>query len=674
MNNNGETYVMVGDPADPIIADYYAFGARNFDTASALHDMVTEANSTDNIRPGNNYLANLGYLPSNGSYGCCNFYGPASTTLEYNSADFAVSALAGALGDTADQTALANRAQGWRNLYNPGSGFIQPRDANGQFTGSFSATSGNNFVEGDSWQYTPMVPFNLAGLIAAKGGNASMNSFLNTDLSQLTGGNGLSDLSNEPSLDIPWEYDYTGQPYNTQKIVRQVQDQIWTNAPGGLAGNDDLGTMSAWYVWSAIGMYPETPGTADLALGSPLFTQVVITLPSGNTLTINAPAAADNAPYVQSATWNGAAWNNAYLPTSAITSGGTFAFTLGTSANTGWASGASSAPPSYGGSGAQYSDVGVSMDSAMTGADFDGSGYSYSATALSGAGVNPGSTVTAGGSTFTWPNVAPAALYSAKPDNYQAVGQTIPASGSGSIAFLGSATNGPSTGTAVVKYTDGTTQSVSLSFSDWTLNGGTASVQSGNTTAITTSHRNSQTGTADQHSAYVFATTPVSLTSGKTVASVTLPSSANQGSLHVFSIAFGGSGGGGAPTGPIVSGVSSSLCVDDSGSSTTNGSHIQIWTCNGTGAQNWTVQPDGTLHVLTGCMDVTGAGTAVGTKIEFFQCNGSVAQQWQARADGSLLNPNSGLCLDDPGSSTTTGTQLQIYTCNGTNAQKWTLP
>ena len=675
MNNNGETYVMVGDPADPIIADYYAFGARNFDTTSALHDMVAEANNTDNIRPGNNYLANLGYLPSNGSYGCCNFYGPASTTLEYNSADFAVSAFAGALGDTTDQTALANRAQGWRNLYNPGSGFIQPRDANGQFTGSFNATSGTNFVEGDSWQYTPMVPFNLAGLIAAKGGAGAMNSFLNTDLSALTGGNGYSDLSNEPSLDIPWEYDYTGQPYNTQKIIRQVQDQIWTNAPGGLAGNDDLGTMSAWYVWSAIGMYPETPGTADLALGSPLFTQVVITLPSGNTLTINAPAAADNAPYVQSATWNGASWNNAYLPTSAITSGGTFAYTLGTSANTGWASAASSAPPSYSGSGAQYTDVGISGDSATTGADFDGSGYSYSANALSSAGVNPGSTVTAGGSSFTWPNVASAALYSAKPDNYEAVGQTIPASGSTSIAFLGSATNGPSSGTAVVNYTDGSTQSVTLSFSDWTLNGGSASVQSGNTTAVTTSYRNSQSGTADQVKTYVFATTPVNLTSGKTVASVTLPSSANQGALHVFSIAFGGSGGtGNPPTGPIVSGVSSGLCVDDSSSSTTNGSHIQIWTCNGTGAQNWTVETDGTLRVLGGCMDVTGAGTTSGTKIEFYQCNGTVAQQWQERSDGSIYNPNSGMCLDDPGSSTTSGTQLQIYTCNGTNAQKWTVP
>jgi predicted alpha-1,2-mannosidase len=672
MLNNGETYVMVGDPADPVIADYYAFGARNFDTASALRDMLAEADSTGDVRPGNDYLASLGYLPSDGSYGCCNFYGPASTTLEYDSADFAVSAFAGALGDSADQGALANRAQNWRNLFDTASGFIRPRDKSGTFTGSFSASSGSGFVEGDSWQYTPMVPFNVAGLIAAEGGAAAMNSFLNTDLSSLTGANGYTDLTNEPSLDIPWEYDYTGEPYNTQKVVRQVQDQVWTDAPGGLAGNDDLGTMSAWYVWSAIGMYPQTPGTADLALGSPLFTQIVITLPSGNTLTINGDGAADNAPYVQSASWNGSAWNNAYMPVSAITAGGTLSFTLGTSANTGWASGAGAAPPSYGGSGLHYTNVGVSGDSATTGADFDGVGYSYSANALSAAGVNPGSKITAAGSDFTWPDVASAALYSAKPDNYEAVGQTIAVSGSGSIAFLGAATNGPSSGTAVVRYADGSTQSVPLGFSDWTLNGGSVSVQSGNTVAVTTSYRNDQSGTADQVKAYVFATAPVALAAGKTAVSVTLPASANKGALHVFSIAFGG--GAAAPSGPIVSGVSSSYCVDDSNSSTTNGSHLQLWTCNGTGAQNWTAEPDGTLQVLGGCMDVSNAGTTAGTKVQYWQCNGTVAQQWQARSDGSLFNPNSGMCLDDPGSSTTTGTQLQIWTCNGTDAQRWTLP
>jgi predicted alpha-1,2-mannosidase len=671
MLNNGETYVMVGDPAAAILADYYAFGARNFDTATALKDVVAEATAaTTNIRPGNDYQTTVGFLPSDGAYGCCNYYGPASTTLEYDTADFAASAFAGALGDTADQTTLRNRAQGWANLYNSASGFIQPRDHTGQWTGGFNATSGTNFVEGDSWQYTPMVPFNLGGLIAAKGGNAAMNSFLNTDLSSLTGANGYTDLTNEPSLNIPWEYDYTGQPYNTQKVVRQIQDQIWTNAPGGLAGNDDLGTMSAWYVWSALGMYPETPGTADLALGSPQFTQIVLTLPSGNTLTVNAPAAADNAPYVQSASWNGAAWNNAYLPTSAITSGGTFGYTLGTSANTSWASGASSAPPSYGrvGSAPAYTDAGVSADTAHAAADFDASGYSYSATALANAGVNPGSTITAGGSTFTWPSAA-----AGQPDNYLANGQVVPISGSGSIAFLGSANNGPSSGTATVTYTDGSTQAVTMGFSDWTLNGGSATVEAGNTTAATMTYRNSEGGTTDTVSTDVFATTPVALASGKTVASVRLPSDTNQGSLHVFAIAFGGSGAV-AQSGPIVSGVSSGLCVDDSQSSTTNGSHIQIWTCNSTGAQNWTVGSDGTLRVLGGCMDVTGSGTTSGTLVQYYQCNSTGAQQWQARSDGSLLNPHSGLCLDDPGSSTTAGTQLEIYTCNGGANQKWTLP
>jgi predicted alpha-1,2-mannosidase len=350
--NSGETYVMVGDPADPILADYYAFGARNFDTATALTDMVHEASINGNVRPGVNALNAPGYLPSDGTYQCCNFYGPVSTQLEYDSADFAVSAFAATQGDTADQKFFANRAQNWHNILNTGSGFMQPKLANGAWTGGFNASSGDNFVEGTSWQYTGMVPFNVAGLAAAKGGNAPMISYLNSVLGGFHGANGSqADLGNEPSLELPWEYDYVGQPYQTQKIVRQVQDQIWTDAPGGLAGNDDLGAMSAWYVFSALGMYPETPGTADLALGSPLFSQEVVSLPSGNTLTINAPAAADNAPYVQSATFNGSAWNNAFAPTSAITSGGTFTFTLGTTANTSWATAASAAPPSYPGTG-----------------------------------------------------------------------------------------------------------------------------------------------------------------------------------------------------------------------------------------------------------------------------------------------------------------------------------
>ncbi|UXY31810.1 lectin [Streptomyces sp. HUAS TT20] len=346
--NNGESYVMVGDPAAAIIADYHAFGARDFDTAKALTGLLKQASTANNDRPGLNYLDNPGYEPHDGSYGCCNFYGPVATTLEYDTADFALSAFAGALGDTRSQQTYAHRAQDWRNVLNPASGFVQPRNANGSWTGGFDPTSGTDMVEADSWIYSGMVPFNVGGLATAKGGNKAMGDYLDTVLRSYTGANGYAWVGNEPSIELPWEYDYIGQPYKTQATVRSIQDQIWSNTPAGLAdGNDDLGAMSAWYVWSALGMFPMTPGTSDLALGSPLFPQAVLTLPSGKTLTINGDGAGDNAPYVQSATFNGSAWNNAYAPPSAITSGGTLNYTLGTSPNTAWASAPSAAPPSY---------------------------------------------------------------------------------------------------------------------------------------------------------------------------------------------------------------------------------------------------------------------------------------------------------------------------------------
>ncbi|MET8808012.1 lectin [Streptomyces sp. NPDC004546] len=531
--NNGETHVMVGDPADEIIADYYAFGARSFDAATALKGMIAEATVPNDNRPGLAYLEQLGRLPSNGRYGCCNFYGPASTTLEYDAADFAVSAFAGALGHTADQHRFADRAQDWQNLFHFGSGFIQPRDASGTWTAGFSPTSGKNFVEGDSWQYTPMVPFNVHGLATAMGGDAAMATYLDTDLSSLTGAGGHTDLGNEPSLDIPWEYDYIGRPYRTQQVVRQVQDQIWTDSPAGLAGNDDLGEMSSWYVWSALGMYPETPGTADLALGSPLFSQAVITLPSGRTLTINGTGAADDAPYVQSATWNGAAWNAAHAPDGALTGGGTLTYVLGTSPDTSWASDASAAPRSYPGA-PGYTGVGTSGDTAAASADFDGAGYSYSAHALATAGVTPGSRLTVNGVAFTWPDVASGAR-----DNYEANGRTVRTSGSGSISFLGAANNGPASGTATVTYTDGTTQSVALGLSDWTLSAGAASPLADNTVAVTLPYRNHAGTASDNTQTYVFATTPVALSAGKTVSGVRLPSDVAAGGLHVFAIGFG---------------------------------------------------------------------------------------------------------------------------------------
>jgi predicted alpha-1,2-mannosidase len=341
-----ETYIMVGDPADSIIADAYAFGATNFDASQALSDMETQAEVPGNIRPGLSYYESDGYLPIDGTYGCCNFYGPVSTQQEYDIADNSIAELANDLGDGTVAQTFAVRAQNWQNVFNPSTGFMQPKESAGMFQPAFSPTSENGFVEADSYVYTALVPFDLAGLVAAEGGNAAWVDFLNVLTSNVTTeGPTQIQMGNEPSFDIPWEYDYAGAPSQTQQVVREIQDELYTDSASGLVGNDDLGAMSSWYVWSALGAYPETPGSAEVALGSPLFPAITVTLANGRTITETAPAASENAPYVEGLTLDGSPWQDAYLPSSIFSAGGTLNWTLGSSPTT-WASAPGDAPPS----------------------------------------------------------------------------------------------------------------------------------------------------------------------------------------------------------------------------------------------------------------------------------------------------------------------------------------
>jgi hypothetical protein len=187
---------------------------------------------------------------------------------------------------------------------------------------------------------------------------------------------------------------------------------------------------------------------------------------------------------------------------------------------------------------AGFDNAGVSSDTAQAAASFDGVGYSYSASALSAAGINPGAGITVGGLAYTWPNVGPGQL-----DNYQANGQVVSVGGSPNaarIGFLGAATNANpgAQGTAVVDFTDGTSQSIGIGLSDWTLGAGTFPPAFGNATAATMTYRNSVSGTSQTVTTYVFAAT-ATLSSGKTVAGVTLPRAVDQGQLHVFAIATG---------------------------------------------------------------------------------------------------------------------------------------
>jgi predicted alpha-1,2-mannosidase len=176
--DNGETYIMVGDPADSIIADAYAFGATGFDATEALADMQTEATVPNNIRPGLAYDETDGYLPIDGTYGCCNFYGPVSTQQEYDIADDSIAELAGDIGDSSVATDFATRAQNWQEVFNPGTGFFEPKLSSGMFQPGFDPTSMNGLVEADSYVYTALVPFDLQGLVDAAGGPVAWTSFL----------------------------------------------------------------------------------------------------------------------------------------------------------------------------------------------------------------------------------------------------------------------------------------------------------------------------------------------------------------------------------------------------------------------------------------------------------------------------------------------------------------
>jgi predicted alpha-1,2-mannosidase len=202
---NANTKVMVGDSSDPIIAEAYAFGATNFDTTTALQAVLNGATQTCTIgnyteRPMLSDYMSLGYVPY--QQGGSQDQASASETLEYSIDDFAISQFALALGDTTDYTTFSERAQNWQNLYNPITGFIEPRNPDGTFISNYSDRSGIGFKEGDAYQYSWMVPYNLGALFTDMGGNQQVVSRLNKFFKKLNTGptSPHTWLGNEPSL------------------------------------------------------------------------------------------------------------------------------------------------------------------------------------------------------------------------------------------------------------------------------------------------------------------------------------------------------------------------------------------------------------------------------------------------------------------------------------------
>lgn len=354
--------VMNGDNGVPLFAQYVAFGARGVDVAGALPIMKKAATKSQKVgwgwveRPGVEDYVRLGYAPNNAaSQGDHGLQG-ASETLEWAIDDFAISRLAEAVGDRTTATEYAKRGQNWQNIFDPSTGYLRPRDDHGSFpagpgfqrppAGVFGQ---DGYDEGNAAQYNWLVPQDLAGLVTAMGGKDKVIPRLDDFFSKLNvGGNDPYDWAgNEIDTAAPWVYDYVGQPWKTQEVTRRFETELFTTAPDGLPGNDDLGALSSEYVWAALGMMPATPGTPALALNSPLVKRAVISLGTGRKITINALKAADDAPYVTGMQLNGRPHESTGLPASFATSGGALDIDLSTRPDTHWATGDEAAPPSY---------------------------------------------------------------------------------------------------------------------------------------------------------------------------------------------------------------------------------------------------------------------------------------------------------------------------------------
>ncbi len=317
---------MVGDGDDTILAWSMALGANHFDTQGALAAMAKGASqpgaTSDGfaVRQGLADYQTLGYVPKE-----------AAVTLEYCNDDFALAQFAQALGDRQKYHYYRNRAQNWKNLFDRSTRLIRPRNADGAWMANFSGATEQGFVEGTANQYVWMVNFNLHALIERMGGNAKAVECLDEFFTNLNSGptGKTAYMGNEPCEEVPWVYDFAGAPERTQEVVRRIQTELFTGLPGGLPGNDDAGALSSWYVFSALGLYPEIPGVAGLVIGSPLFPKATIRLENGAAIQIIGDGASRANPYVQSLNLNGRNYKSTWLPWAALSKGATLHFSLG---------------------------------------------------------------------------------------------------------------------------------------------------------------------------------------------------------------------------------------------------------------------------------------------------------------------------------------------------------
>ena len=381
----GDMGAMIGHHQAAIIADAWIKGVKNFDVDSAFTGLKKNAMRGTMLpwREGpatvlDDFYRQHGYFPALDpgvpepvkEVHKTEKRQAVAVTLEHSYDDWCLAQLAGSLDKTEDHDLLLKRAWNYENVYNPATGFMSPKKEDGSWVQPFNPLNSSGFgcreyfAEVNSWTYSFNVQHNIAGLMDLMGGPQTFVARLNrlfeepmygycrwtqtADIPDGTGMVGQFVMGNEQSFHIPYLYVYAGQPWRTQKRIRMLMQTFFRNDLQGIPGDEDGGAMSAWYIFSAMGLYPVTPGMPMYVIGAPLFDEMSIQLPNGKKFVVTAHNNSAQNKYIQSATLNGEPLNKAWIMHADIVDGGELIFEMGPRPNKSW--GASEAPPSFAGS------------------------------------------------------------------------------------------------------------------------------------------------------------------------------------------------------------------------------------------------------------------------------------------------------------------------------------
>lgn len=333
-----ENFCMIGNHGVSVIAEAYAKGFRGFDAERAFNAIKQTQTVSHPLKSNWENYMKYGYFPTDLTES-----ESVSSTLESVYDDYAAADMAARMGKTDDAAYFAKRADFYKNLFDPSTGFMRPKKADGTWKSPFNPSQvghaesvGGDYTEGNAWQYTWHVQHDVPGLIALMGGEEpflkKLDSLftvkLETTQADVTGLIGQYAHGNEPSHHVTYLYALAGRPERTQELIREIFDTQYLPKPNGLCGNDDCGQMSAWYMFSAMGFYPVSPVSAQYVFGAPQFPKFVLHLPDGKTFTIIAEGLSKEHKYVDSITLNGEPYTEKFIRHEDIVKGGTLVYRM----------------------------------------------------------------------------------------------------------------------------------------------------------------------------------------------------------------------------------------------------------------------------------------------------------------------------------------------------------